>query len=425
MTEQNLAYQMFLAEQNLEQAKLESFIKECVLISESKNTIDNMVVIQESFAEKVKATVKKFLAMISKMWAKFMEAMTTLIRRDKVYLEKYKDIILKKRPIEANYTMYNYNIQALLSDSCPVLNLNEMDNILKDNDTFITSKFNSYISGAKTPYDMNALTKAKLRNGAEQSVKSTQLNMTDLYNYCIDYKKLEDVIKKDLTNINKVSLDVMNKIDELVRNNQIKKESSFFNDREYFSMVYESYIHEEEKPKNPADGIKDNRQQPQQQPVNRDVTGGKAVKDTTTDNNSNVPSQNYQKTGEQNQTGEINTEKTAKELSDKANVYLKVCGDFVSAKQTIAEEIYKTYMSIIRAHVRDHVGVKDPANNKVKDQASDLNNNNQQSEEEKPTNNNDHIIDLDSPKSKLNSVIDKAKQKGAEAAQKVADKLRK
>lgn len=388
MDTHKLSYQLFLAEQMYEQSELEMFIDECVLISEGTNTLTNIDIIHESFVDKIKESIKKLLQAIANMWHKFTEAMNTLLKTDRAYLEKYKDIILKKNPIDCEYTMYRYDqgLPILLKSEVPVLNLNNMDTDLVDDETFLRKHFATFIQGAKTPYNIGDLARAKFRggNGQEVNIKSTQLNMTDLYNYCYDYKKFQDLIEKDIKNIQNAAGGIIIRIDKMVRDGQIKNEAAaLFESAQYLSTVYDTFVNE--------------------------ATPGTRVKPEDSNNNGNnnnnndnkpvqnKPSQAYNKAQNIDKNQEINVEKTAKELTAKANRYLKICGEFLGAKQSIAEEIYKAYMSIIKAHVRDFVGKKsDSKDNKPIDSATnynkDQNNNSGNTNNNQPNNSNSNIM---------------------------------
>lgn len=401
MDTREMSYNFFLAEKMSEQAKLERYINECVLISEGTNTFGNIDIIHESFVDKIKAGITKFLQAIANMWHKFLESMNTLLKTDRAYLEKYKDIILKKKPIDADYNLYQYDqgLPLLLKTDIPIINMNNMDQELESDEAFLKKHFGQLINGAKEPYKIGEIAKARFRgnNGQEVTINSSKLNMTDMYNYCYTYKKLEDLIEKDINNIKKVSTDILTKIDNMARQGEIKKESfDLYGNRQYLSTVYESYLHEatpgsrvENKENNQNDNSTQNNNQSNsnQSNNNQNQQQGNPVQ--------NQPHQAYNRTEKGDSNQEINTDKSAKELSEKANRYLKICGEVLAAKQSIAEEIYKAYMSIIKAHVRDHVGKKkDKNDDRVKDAATDYgsdNNgsNNNSDNEQKDENNND------------------------------------
>jgi hypothetical protein len=43
-------------------------------------------------------------------------------------------------------------------------------------------------------------------------------------------------------------------------------------------------------------------------------------------------------------------------ISKNIGVYFRCCGNILAGKLTVAQAMYKDYMAIIRAHVRDYVG---------------------------------------------------------------------
>lgn len=420
MDTREMSYKFFLAEKVLEEAKLERYINECVLISEGTNTFGNIDIIHESFVDKIKAGITKFLQAIANMWHKFLESMNTLLKTDRAYLEKYKDIILKKKPIDADYNIYQYDqgLPVLLKTAIPVINMSTMDQELESDEAFLKKHFIHLIDGAKEPYKIGELARARFRgnNGQEITLNSSKLKMTDMYNYCYTYKKLQDLIEKDINNIKKVSTDILVKIDNLARQGEIKKESfNLYGNREYLSTVYESYVTEA----TPGSRVENKDKEPEKNNSNNTNNNG-----SNTNNNQqgnpvqNQPHQAYNKTEKGDSNQELNTDKTAKELSDKANRYLKICGDILGAKQSIAEEIYKAYMSIIKAHVRDYVGKKnDKKDDRVKDTATDYSNDNNNNksdnnQEQQPDNGSKETSDSSSNQGFINKLFDfKSKKK--------------
>ena len=74
----------------------------------SESDYSNIRAINEAkLGDKIKTRWQKFVAFIKNMFAKFIESMTNILYNEKDYLEKYKDIILKKKPkedMEYSYT---------------------------------------------------------------------------------------------------------------------------------------------------------------------------------------------------------------------------------------------------------------------------------------------------------------------------------
>lgn len=361
-------YDMFLIEQNQEKLYADNFINECIMIAEGANSIKNIQALNESFADKIKINIKKVAGLIIKLWNKFLESLDTLFKRDKAYLEKYKDVILKKKPVDAEYTMYNYEdgIKLLVKTQIPAFDYQRMKDNLQDQDKFIssTSPFNTFAQGAKAPYDINELAKIKFRGGSKEiTKKASQINMTDLYNYCYGYNDMKNLLRKDMKYIEDAANDAIALVDKMVRENKIKNEASgLFEDAKYYSNVYNTYITEEENP-NDKSAVK-----PGQVTRNTGNSNTSNNQDNKSDDNTK-PDKAYQ--GVNKDQGKEMTEKDAdgqaKDISSRISVYLRVCGNFIAAKETVAEEAYKAYMQIIKAHVRDHVGNEKNADTKQKD----------------------------------------------------------
>lgn len=394
---EQLKYEMFLAEQMLEQAKMKSFISECLLISEGTNSINNMELIQESFADKLKEVIMKIVNGIATMWKKFIETMSTLVKRDKAYLEKYKDTILKKKPIDCDYTMYDYftGQKVLLNSPVPNFNFQSMKDDLETSDKFAEKHFANFIQGQKSPYNLEDLAKAKFRGGGqEKTFHSSKINMTDMYNYCHEYDKLKDYIQKDINNIQKAATDASDMVDKMAREGQIQKEGGLFDKKQYFSVVYEQYITETEKPSQPAPNSGDNNVSPGGVKISKPENNNSNDNNSNENNNNNStqtsnPAEAYKKnTGESN--SEVSSdEKSAQDVINRINNYLKVCGGFLGAKQTVAEEIYKAYMSIIKAHIRDSLNKGKNDGNKVADVGTNQSDNSDNGEGNDNPNNND------------------------------------
>lgn len=384
-----LKYELFLSEQIIEQAKFEACINESILISSGDNNLQNIQLLQESVADKMKAAIMKILEGLSKIWEKFKETVATLIKKDKDYLDKYKDIILKKKPINADYNMYDYQrgVSNILRSPIPIFNYNSMKDDLDDRETFINKHFSKYKAGDNKTNFIDG-TKAYFRGSVEQKkINSSQLNMTDIFNYCYTYDKIEGLIHKDLQSIQSAGKDAINMVEKMGRENKIAQESTnIFEDNKYYSFLYEAYITEEENPGNK----KDEKTNPSNPAASRTVNDGSS-------SNGSKPSDHYKgTTGDKSKMEEKDVDSSVKVVTDRIRLYLNVCSEFIGAKESIAEEIYKAYMSIIKTHVRDHVGNKNSENKGI-DSSSNYsdneNKNEEKNEEKKKESNKDEKMD--------------------------------
>lgn len=364
-------YEAFLTNQITEQAKFERFINECVLMTESKNSIDNISVLNESLADSISNGVKKFLTMIAKMWGKFIEGMDTLIKRDKSYLEKYKDTILKKKMVERTVQMYDYEngLKILTNSAIPAFNYPALKDSLASDASFIAAHFNNYVNpksttpNAEIPSFVDQV-KSKFRGGREVEMSTSKINMTNVFNYCYGYQNMKSSIEKDINNVKKAGSAAIEIANKMAREGA-QNESNILATPKYFSFITESLINEFQV----VNGKEGNSNQQQSSPTN---PGDKSQPETRPDKaNVNINDKDSASNDDEVRDNITNV----KEDSDRINRYFKLCGDFLAAKLTVAEEMYKEYMSLIKMHIRDYVGTKDKiADNKSADQGSDYNN---------------------------------------------------
>ena len=118
-------YESYIENQIANQERLAYYLREAGVISEA--AASNIIALNEAkLSDNIKAKWNKFLAFIKSIAAKFMESMSNLLLSEKSYLEKYKDIILKKKPredLEYSYTGdYDEGIDRLIKTECPIFN---------------------------------------------------------------------------------------------------------------------------------------------------------------------------------------------------------------------------------------------------------------------------------------------------------------
>lgn len=380
----NYQYESYLALKYCQDKEMETYVNECLLLSECA-PIEEIKALHESFAQTLKEMMLKVKNAIFKFWNHFLESMNTLVKKDKAYLEKYKDIILKKEVKDATYTMYNYpkGIKVLLSTPVPAFNFESMKESLIDDKTFNEKYFPTIRS--KINGEDDTLQKAAINvfRGGDDTMdfSSEQINMTDIYNYCYRYNEIAEAIQKDVNNVQDAyerAIKVIEKADresklkqpetqtpttsgsdqEKKEGNESKNESYAYDDSVY-SVVYEAYIKEEIQ-------ISDNK--------SGAATSSGSSSSGPTMSGTTDPKKAYTKIDNESKkklsADDLSSEKEAKEYTKMVNVYNTACGGIMSAKETVAEECYKDYMSIIKYHVRALVGDKE-AKSKAQDAATD------------------------------------------------------
>ena len=101
----------FLMEQLSEQIKMNKYISECCAIAEGLDLFESLSPINEGVTDRIKEGWNKAKAFFKKIWARFIERLTAFFSSNQHYLDKYKEIILKK-PMKAieEVSMPNHTI---------------------------------------------------------------------------------------------------------------------------------------------------------------------------------------------------------------------------------------------------------------------------------------------------------------------------
>src|SRR5574344_1528588 len=93
-------YIRYLSGRMDQQDRLDRYISECVILSETTTNsckITKIAALNETVGSAIKDMWTKFKTFISKIWNKFMEQITKMCAQDQTYLNKYKDIIIKNK----------------------------------------------------------------------------------------------------------------------------------------------------------------------------------------------------------------------------------------------------------------------------------------------------------------------------------------
>lgn len=344
------------------EAKLAKALKESKVISESQ--YNNIVAINEAkITEKIKARWLKFVAFIKGIAAKFMESITNAVYSEKDYLDKYKEIILRREPksdAEYSYTgNYEEGIKRMINTTVPLFDYDKYEKELNaESDKDLIEKIMSGKSGfdydeTESPEEMFKSYFLALDEGTQEG-KMSDLNMTDIFNFCYNISQCERMVKNDLNKIESSTNNIKNEINKIVNDNKSNQTSTTNttttntgngNQGDNTGSTNESaYFTEadgDDKAKDPAKGsdlkistvaakkmgsTEDASDDDKKDAANR---GAEAVKDN--DDATNV-------------------------INKAAERWIRVCKAIVSAKLTAYERIAKDYMQLIRYHVRSYGG---------------------------------------------------------------------
>lgn len=330
----------FLYSENIKNADimLESFLKEYKVLKEAELESLNEVTLKS-----VRERIDKIIEFIKNIWQKFLNKSTEILATDRQYLEKYKDTILRKEAKPAKLVMPNYpqGVLNIVATDMPLFNYHnkQLTDKMVDQVTFAT-----YITNGKNykAYDGKEDLSTYFKNvfrGSSNDIEfaSTSLNMTDLYNYCYNYKNMVEQLRKDSTTLENSARNAKSWVQSIVPAGAEVKESAIVEKVE----------------------------------INK---GEDANQGSSTNDDKNIAAKQMNNISKDSEAGnEKDTKATVgvdkdsiNEANSKIDVYLNVCTKLFGSKLTAAEEIYKGYMQIIRSHVSDYVGdkskgKKDPA----------------------------------------------------------------
>lgn len=332
------------------------------LLRESNAPIEEFQLFTEGVLAKAKEKLNKLLDAISKIIGRFIEAVNNFVREDKSYINRYKDIILTKPLKTTEYTMYPYwnAQQKLLNATVPAFNYQSIKGI-KERKDMENKLFNQYTSKVNDKETFSDVIENEFRGGKEQiDIPSSRIRLKDLFNYCVDYSKNIDIIKKDLRSIDNAGKDAINKLKSADRAG-VSNESAHYMEEYYYSVIENTIIYEE--PLVQKKSKVDNE---------LDTTAGRSKVDVK-----NVQGKNKEVTD--NEAKNVNEDDVDDEVAT-IELYIEVCTSFLSAKMAIMEETYKAYMFILRDHIQSYVGER-----KKKGDNTSSNTNNSNSDTNKKT----------------------------------------
>ena len=373
---EQINYAIYLSESLKQDAYMTAYLQEAVLIAEGRNTIENMVMVYEGVSDKLKSGLSKIVAAFTRVWHKFVETLSRVFNNNAGYLEKYKNLILRQPARDVEWNMYKWKEKAVLNCKLPNFNYNSMKDNLSDKLTICKTYFNSTIpvfNNIKVDSDIDDLVSEYFQGGTDkQDIKESELNIADLYNYCVKYNDIKTMFDKDIQVINTAATEAknqMNKIkDDLAAKEKATTESFAeynFNDepRYYYSYVYESVIQE-------ATPVSGGNNSDSQIKVNTADKTAKPAASASNMSNDDTVITDPKKVASNNRVDNkeiskdvdpaaVETSKAAEKAAEDIENFIVVCTKISGCKIAAAQGMYKDYMDIISAKVKYYTGKRD------------------------------------------------------------------
>lgn len=387
---QNLDYTLFLIKEAYNQRQMDLWIQEALMWTSDTFTKDKLDSLNESLKDTLKEKFVKMWEAIKKAFRKVYHGIGNFMKKDETFLEDNKDIIIGKKVIfTESIDLYPYEegIKRMVAYPIPEFNYDQVKNNISDDEADFQKTLTTYFKiGSKITAnkdDLREKCEDFFRGGPEKTYNASDLNMTHIYNTCIDYKKtIKGALEKDVNVIEKTDEKMKLALDKVNINN----ESSYFNDEPSYSNFFETYITEADAPGG------DQQQGGQQQGASSGGQGnavpekdgisnktnnaavtktGEAIKNSSMDK-SKVDT----KSGEEITKDVNNNKEEYDKLVAKCELYTSIASSIAQAKVTVFSEMYKTYMDIIHKHYNSYSGQAkdDKEGNRAKSAAVDYNN---------------------------------------------------
>lgn len=333
---------------------------------------ESSVVMLEAVGDKIKSKWNNLIEFIKKIAAKFMESITNILLNQKDYLEKYKEIILRKPPksgMKFSYIGdYDVGIDRIINTELPLFNYSAMAEHLKKEGDLPTIQ-EVILKDRSFDYDESKEMAENFKNyfiaadKGETSGTFDQLKMVDLYNFCINFNKIEQIKNKDMARLTNSTNAIQAAMNEEIRKAGATNESAILYSINEAPKGDQSQSVEKAQSDGTTKTTTTTPETTNAKPKGVKITNTDAIgqsssyadkdkKDNNAENNAKGASGELKdKEGK-----DVTAEDAEKAVSDMAEKWIKISRNLITAKFTAIEQISKDYMAIIRAHVRSYGG---------------------------------------------------------------------
>lgn len=323
---------ILMEELHLNESLLALYLEEEACLE--SGSLSDIISVNEGVFETVKNFVITIINKIIEMWNKFIGKIKEILPNDKKFLEANKKIIFnKKYDPDTEIKMYEYDLKLLESITVPPLNYNQMKDSLKDEATF-AAKFIQGIDvkpDEKGAVNINSIIAKAIRK-SDQPVakKATELDWQGMYDFAYNFENTQKNIQTIISNLETSKTNALN----IAKSSAVKNEAA--EDLEVYSALKGRFIHE----------VEINQPEKKEEPQ---ATDNNAVEGDTSKQDDDKLKKDVADSGDKTD-----------EVTKAINVYFKVAAAVAGSKMTLAMEIRKEYMQVIKWHVgRFSKGEKD------------------------------------------------------------------
>lgn len=377
-------YESYIESKIESEERLAKALKEQMVLKEADYS--SIVALHESsIGDKIKVKWKKFVAFIKGLVARFMESMSNILYNEKDYLEKYKDIILKKQPksnLSYSYTgNYEEGIKRITNTVVPLFEYEKYKNAFDAEDDGDLAE--AIMQGKQFKYDDGETLDEQFKEYylvSDSGVRSgsfSELRMIDLYNFCYNFSKIKAITDKDLARLDASTSNIEKEIIKRINANNTNTVTNQNTNSTTTTATNTTSTTDNNSgsENNTATGSKEESALLLEADDNKEQSKGVQIT-----SNEDKGSSDFTKNASSTDKRDVDAEKAAADRSGNADVeainnassrWIRVCRSLIAAKCTACQQIAKDYMAIIRAHVRSYGGKDDnTSDNKSKDKAT-------------------------------------------------------
>lgn len=377
-------YANYLIEMDNLDRHMSRSIQEALILSEGVDVVNRFDVLQEGVVDSIKNAWNGLVRTIKNLFAKMINGINSKFADVQKYLTDYKEFILNRPYKLEGVRMKNYQPKRIVAVHLEQFQFDNMKQ-MADDTAYMKHYISTYNGDGK---DVGTWAKAYFCGGSEDLTDVTTLNMTDLYNFCMDW---ENKTKKELTNDQSVVIKSADAVRNLIaqaeinaKNEQIAKDQaekekqsqtvgqpnkpdqqtvqgtegkdgeikskSTLDDSFRYSDLYNGIISisEAEIPPQKSSSSSGGGSGSGTAPTTPSAAAGKF--------SSNVGGVNGKAETQDTATAAYNNGKTYEEVQKAVDIYKNVTGGIAAAKITVCEDMFNDYFAIIKAHVKMYVG---------------------------------------------------------------------
>lgn len=233
-------YEEYIISKIDNEERIASHLRSIIPVQEAKYR--NLRTLNEStLGDKAKNRFNKIIAFVKNLLAKFAESISSFLLDNKDYLEKYKDIILKKQPKSDNkysYTGdYKLGMQRCMNFQIEQFNYNKYSKLVGEEDAekarieiakmiFENNEAFSYTSGDNLADKAKEYFLAWEKGDQEGTFDDGKLNFTDMYNFCYHVSEITKIKTRDEKFIEDANKKILTEIENQIKEKQNKPENN-------------------------------------------------------------------------------------------------------------------------------------------------------------------------------------------------------